>query len=376
MTATVYLDYNATAPLKPAVAAAMSEALAMPGNPSSVHGPGRAARRAIEQAREQVAAMVAAHPDRVIFTSGGTEANNLALRGGGRSHRLVSAVEHVSVLDPALKFPGRGTVLPVGSDGLVNAAELSRALARIAEPALVSVMAANNETGVVEPVAELASAAHDAGALVHCDAVQAVGKLPVSMADLGVDFLSLSAHKLGGPQGVGALVLGAGVEIEAAQIGGGQEQGRRAGTENVTAIVGFGEACALAADDMARAPEIAALRNSMESRLSNKAPDLRVFGDTATRLPNTSCVTMPCVPSETQVMALDLDGIAVSAGAACSSGKVGPSHVLRAMGIPAEAADCAIRVSLGWATRASDLDRFVECWSALCERARDRRTAA
>jgi len=364
---TSYLDYNATAPVKPAVIEAMVGALSRAGNPSSVHRPGRAARRALEQAREAVAALVGAAPDAVVFTSGGTEANNQAL-GSVRAACLVSAVEHDSVL-AAVPVAER---VPVDVLGRVDLARLADRLAAV-RPALVSVMLANNETGVVQPVAEVAELAHRHGALVHCDAVQAAGKLAIELAALGVDLLTLSAHKLGGPQGVGALVLGDGTEPAALLRGGGQERRWRPGTENLPGIAGFGRAAELALEDRDWRARVGALRDRLEAEILAIAPAARVYGRGAERLANTSCLTMPGVGNQTQLIAFDLAGIAVSTGSACSSGKVGPSHVLAAMGVdPAEAAT-AIRVSLGWASTALDVDSFVAAWTRL--RARTRRSA-
>jgi cysteine desulfurase len=365
-----YLDYNATAPVKPAVVQAMVDALGATGNASSVHHAGRAARRMLERAREAVAALVAAAPDAVVFTSGGTEANNQVLGGsGGRC--LVSAVEHDSVLAAA---PGAGR-LAVDGEGRIELAQLAERLAAV-EPALVSVMLANNETGVIQPIAAVAELAHRHGALVHCDAVQAAGKLPIDLRALGVDFLTLSAHKLGGPQGVGALVLGDGIEPAALLRGGGQERRWRAGTENLPGIVGFGRAADLAQEDQGWRARTGALRDRLEAEVLAAAPAARVYGRGAERLANTSCLGMPGVGNQTQLIAFDLAGIAVSTGSACSSGKVGPSHVLAAMGIdPGEVAS-AIRVSLGWASTAIDVDRLVAAWIALHARKSGRLWAA
>lgn len=356
-----YLDYNAGAPLKSTVAEAMAEALGRPGNPSSVHRCGRLARRAVEDARESVAALVGATPSQIVFTGSGTEANNLALRGCGARRLVVSAVEHDSVLQAA---PGAARVA-VDGDGVIDLSLLESILADSDAPALVSVMWANNETGVVQPVAEVAAVARAHGALFHCDAVQAVGKIAVDVADLGADLVTLSAHKLGGPQGVGALFVGDRVELEPQLHGGRQEMGRRAGTENVAGIVGFGAAARLAADDPDAARRLATLRDDIERRLRAVAPDASILGHSVERLPNTTCVAMPGVASEIQVMALDLAGVSVSAGAACSSGKVGSSHVLAAMGVASDVADCAIRISLGWASTAADVDWLVEAWRTL-----------
>ena len=376
MSGAVYLDYNATAPVRPEVVRGMVDRLAEPGNPSSVHGFGRAARAALDQARVRVAALVGATPERVVFTSGGSEANNLALHGPGAGRRVVSAIEHVSVGDAAAARAGGSEVVPVDAEGRVDAAALDALLSAGGGPGLLCVMAANNETGVIQPVAELAARAREAGLRVHCDAVQAAGRAALDMKALGLDSLALSAHKIGGPTGVGALVLGEASEPEPLIVGGGQEHGRRAGTENVAGIVGFGIAAELAQAELERMAEIAALRDSLEHRLRAVCPELAVFGAGAPRLANTSCLAMPGLAAETQIMAFDLEGIALSAGSACSSGKVGPSHVLAAMGVGPELAGEAIRVSLGWASTRADTDRFVEVWRALYARAQGRRPAA
>ena len=363
--APIYLDYNATAPIKPAVVEAMTEALHATGNPSSVHGFGRGVRKRIEDAREQIAGLVDCAPAELVFTAGGTEANNQALQGAGRRVIIVSAIEHPAVLRTAEACAEELVVLPVDGDGVLAMEALDEALAAHGPEALVSVMLANNETGVIQPIAEISARARGAGALVHCDAVQAPGRIPLSFAALGVDMMSLAAHKFAGPKGIGALVVRAGPAIAPLIHGGGQERGRRGGTENAAGIVGFGVAAELAQDDLERAAEIAALRDRLEARLRETEPAMRVFSEAAERLPNTSCVTMPGVQSETQVMGLDLAGAAVSAGSACSSGKVEPSHVLRALGAPDEISGCAIRVSLGWATTAQEVDRFLSAWRAL-----------
>ncbi|HZS82353.1 MAG TPA: aminotransferase class V-fold PLP-dependent enzyme [Stellaceae bacterium] len=360
-----YLDHNATTPVHPEVAAAVAAALALGGNPSSVHAAGRAARRAVERARAEVAALIGAEPDDIVFVSGGSEANQLALRGCGRERFIVSAIEHDSVLGAVPE----AEILPVTADGVVDRDALARLLAADRRPALVSVMLANNETGVIQPVAELAALAHAHGALLHCDAVQAAGKLPIDWRRLGADLLSLSAHKIGGPQGVGALAVAPHLELRPAQRGGGQEGGRRAGTENVPGIVGFGRAAAIAASAPAENARLAALRDEAERLLRAIAPEARIFGAAAPRLANTLSITMPGVRAETQVMALDLAGVMVSAGAACSSGKVRPSHVLRAMGASAEEAASAIRISFGWSSTPEDVAQLAAAWGALYARA-------
>jgi cysteine desulfurase len=370
--APVYLDHNATTPLKPAVVAAVAAALGCVGNPSSVHRFGRCARRQVEDAREAVATLVGATGAQVIFTASATEANNLAIRGLlPQRHVLMSAIEHDSVVG-AVEEAER---VPVDEAGVIDLAALERVLTRDARPALVAVMLANNETGVVQPVAEAARIAHAHGALLLCDAAQAAGKIPVDMAALGCDLLTVSAHKLGGPQGAAALVVADHVMLAPLTRGGGQERGRRAGTENVAAITGFGVAAKLAAEDLARMTALAPLRDRLEATLQSVAP-VQVFGADALRLPNTACVTMPGVGSETQIMALDLAGVAVSAGAACSSGKVRASRVLTAMGVAPAIASTAIRVSLGWPTTEADVDRFIEIWTGLWSRLGAARAAA
>ena len=355
-----YLDWNATAPLRPEAASAIAEALALGGNPSSVHQRGRAARQLVERSREAVAALVGASPDGVVFTSGGTEANHLALLGSGRDRVLTSAVEHSSVLQ-AVPDAER---IPVDNNGVVELAALAALLAADPRSALVSVMLANNETGIIQPVAEIAKIARAHGALFHCDAVQAAGKMPLSMAETGADSTTLSAHKIGGPSGIGALVLGPGAEVTRLLHGGGQERNRRAGTENLAGIAGF--AAAARACNPAEYDIVRDLRDRLEAAL----PDAVIVAGSAPRLPNTAALAMPGVPAETQIIAFDLDGVMVSAGAACSSGKVGPSHVLAAMGLAPELAEATIRVSLGWSTTEAEIAHFIESWTTLYRRTR------
>lgn len=364
MNTSSYLDWNATAPLLPQARAAMTEALALTGNPSSVHRGGRDAKKRLEHARVQVAERVGASPADVIFTGGGTEANNLALRGLLERLAIVSAIEHDSVLAAAPD----AVRLPVTRDGVADLDALDRMLRAEKRPALVSLMLANNETGVIQPAAEAARIAHRHGAMLHCDAVQAFGKISFNFNKLNVDLMTLSAHKIGGPMGVGALIASPDLPLQALQTGGGQERGRRAGTENLPGIVGFGVAASLVGD-MAG---VAARRDAAERRLLAVAPDAHIHGIKAPRLPNTLCISMPGVAAATQVMALDLAGVMVSAGSACSSGKVKRSHVLDAMGVPPDLAESAIRISLGWTTTDADIDRLVEAWGALYARTRSR----
>ena len=352
-----YLDHNATSPLRPAAFDVMVEALQAGGNPSSVHRAGRSARARLDTARRQVAALVGARAAEVVFTSGGTEANNSALAGAGRRRVLVSAVEHDSVLKAATGME----IMPVGGNGIVDLGILEKSLAASTEPALVSVMFANNETGVLQPIADVVRVAHAAGALVHCDAVQGAGKVPVDLHDLGVDYLSLSAHKFGGPTGVGALVVRSGAPFATDRVGGGQESNRRAGTENVAGIAGFGAAATEASSGLATTE----WRHRLEAALLEIAPAARVYGAGVDRLPNTTCISMPGVRAETQVMAFDLAGICVSAGAACSSGKVTRSAVLLAMGVEPAEAETALRVSFGWSTVSEDIERLIAAWRDL-----------
>ncbi len=364
----VYLDHNATTPVLPAVAAAMVESLARVGNPSSVHGFGRAQRQAVDSARREVAALVNAPVEAVIFTAGGTEANNLALMSADGV--VVSAVEHDSVLR-AVPDAARA---PVTTDGVVDLPALNTLCA--AKPVeVVSLMLANNETGAIQPVAAAAEIAHRHGALIHCDAIQAAGRIAVDFEALGVDLMSLSAHKLGGPMGVGALVVRPGVAVAARVLGGGQEAWRRAGTENVPGIVGFGVAAAAAKHAQARMDDLRQWRDAIEARLRAISPEIPIYGEKVERLANTSCIGMPGVKGETQVMGLDLAGIAVSAGSACSSGKVTRSAVLAAMGVDEEPAGEAIRVSLGWTTQPGDVDLFVQAWTKIYDRTRRREAA-
>ncbi len=384
---TIYLDHNASTPLAESVRAAMAPFLdtrsdSLYANPSGLHRQARLVRDALERAREQVAALVNAHPSQVIFTSGATEANNLALKGWAaaaiRPWLAVSAVEHASVLAPARALARRGVqvaCLAVDGDGRVTPETLEEGLAawtrtqpRRAMQGLVSVMYANNETGVLQDVETIAEEARRAGAVVHCDAAQAAGKVALDFQASGVHMMSLSAHKLNGPKGAGALILDRSVALEPLQHGGGHEQELRAGTENVAAIVGFGAAAELARRELAaRRERMQALRKRLEGRLK-AIPQVIVFAERAPRLPNTTCLAVPGLEGEALVMQLDRRGIAVSSGSSCSSGTGEPSHVLQAMGVDPEQARCAVRVSLGPDNRPSDVDALV---SALEEEIRD-----
>lgn len=348
--------------MKRAVRETMLRAMGLCGNPSSVHAAGRAARAVVEGAREQVATMVGVNPAQVVFTSGGTEANNMAIRSW-QGPVLASAVAHDSVLACVA-----GPTIPVDKDGLVDVAALERMLAALGQPALLSVLLVNNETGVIQPMEAVLKVARKYLSRIHADAVQAAGKIPLDFAALGVDMLSLSAHKLGGPQGVGALVVAENMTPEPLLRGGGQEKRRRAGTENVAGIAGFGQAAVLAREDLAQQERLALWRDAIESGIRNVAPDAMIVGEETARVANTSCIVMPGVRSATQLMAFDLAGIAVSSGSACSSGKVMPSHVLQAMGYDAESALSALRISLGWDSQPGDVNAVVQNWQILYER--------
>jgi cysteine desulfurase len=364
-----YLDHNATTPLGTPAQDAMARAMTVTGNASSVHGFGRAARKIVEDARAQVAALAGVAPANVIFTSGGSEANNTLLRGIAAETVITSDIEHASVLDAV---PDAVRV-PVDENGVLRLDALSQVLSDLSGRTLVSVMAANNETGVVQPIAEIAKLVKDHDALLHVDAIQWAGKRPLFEIAAYADALSLSAHKLGGPQGTGAIIVKDGVAFEPLIRGGGQERRRRAGTENIIGIAGFGAACAEAMQKLSAFSKLAELRNDIETALG---ADARIFGRGAERLANTTCIAMPGVSAETQVMAFDLAGIAVSAGSACSSGKVEPSHVLLAMGATRDQAGEAVRVSLGLANTAEDVQKFIVAWRTLRTRAASKEAAA
>lgn len=354
MTSAVYMDANATMPISAAARSALEHALQALGNPSSVHRFGRAARALVDQAREQVAKLVGARAQDVVFTSSGTEANNLAIASRGDRALIVSGLEHDSVLKPALAAKAR--VLRTLPDGRVDIGDLELALAQVGKPAFVSLMLANNETGVVQPVREAADLVRRAIGLLHCDASQAPGRIRVDMAGLGADLLTLSAHKMGGVLGAGALVLKGDMPLNPQMVGGGQEKFHRAGTENVPAIAAFG-AAAVEAVSLPNASS--ALRDRLEAQLAEFGDGATVLGKGVERLPNTSCFALAGKSSETLVMALDLAGYAISAGSACSSGKVKPSHVALAMGQREEIARGALRVSLGAWNKAAEIDGFV-----------------
>jgi cysteine desulfurase len=374
MTDRVYLDWNATTPLRPEARQAMAAVWEVTGNPSSVHAEGRQARRLVEEARNAVAAAVGARAQDVVFTSGGTEANALALtpglrRGAGEPLRrlLVSAIEHTSVLSGGRFLPEAIGSIQVNGSGMIDIDHLRRLVAT-GQPALVSVMLANNETGALQPVGEVADIVHEAGGLLHVDAIQALGKIPFDIKVMKADLVTLSAHKIGGPKGVGALVLAEDAQgLEPLLRGGGQELGRRAGTENVAGIAAFGAAVRAAMASLeGDAARLRGLRDRLEAGLK-QTPDMIVFSEEVPRLPNTTLFTVPGLKAETAVIGFDLGGIAVSSGSACSSGKVQPSHVLEAMGVGKELAQGAVRLSLGWSTTETDIDLALQAWRKLSD---------
>lgn len=366
----IYLDYNATALPRPEVIELMAEVMRDGGNPSSVHGRGRKARARVETARAQVAGLVNALPPEVVFTGSGTEATDLAVNGiapaNGITDLVVSAVEHPASHGAVKQSPLPVTQLPVTGEGLVDLAAAEKIFDDLAgkeRKVMVVLMRANNETGVLQPVQEVAQMVRDRQlGLVHCDAVQAAGKIPVDIVMLCADTMSIAAHKFGGPQGVGALVVREGVAINPRILGGGQEQGRRSGTENVAGIVGFGLAAELAGAHLKDFDVLAEHRDRLEAGLREISNAVVIFGSSVERLPNTCCFAMPGVPAETALMLLDLGGVEVSSGSACSSGKVANNHVLAAMGVDESLKMGALRASLGWNSGPQDIDRFLDVW--------------
>jgi len=382
----IYLDYNATAPVPAEVADAVSAALReCPGNASSIHAYGQRAKAVLDEARIAVARLIGAEPSEIVFTSGGTEADNLAVRGvaeertvGARPAVITTAIEHEAVLGAVKALGRRGwpvTLLPVDPSGVVSVGALVRALDAAGDcpPALVSVMLVNNELGTVQPVKELAALARQRGVTFHTDAVQAVGRVPVNVHDLGVDLLSLAGHKFGAPKGVGALWVRAGLALQPQLLGGRQERGRRAGTENTPALEGLRVAADLAARRLASdPPRLTALRDRLERGILASVPGALVNGDPGARVPNTANISFDGVEGESLVIGLDLEGFAVSTGAACSSGTLEPSHVLRAMGLPPSRVESAVRFSLGPETTAAEIDRVLAVVPALVARLRSR----
>ena len=375
-----YLDHNATSPLRPQVLEGMLPYFTeRAGNPSSVHGAGRTARQGVDEARRRVAALLNVHDSQVMFTSGGTEANNTviwgsAARGGFRGHIITSTVEHPSILRALERVQNYGvevTKIGVDSQGVLQPDAVLSAIRP--DTQLVSILHANNETGVVQPLAEIGKGCREAGIPLHTDAVQSVGKIPVRFETLAVDFLTLSAHKWGGPQGIGALIVGKRASVIPLLVGGGQERGRRSGTENVPAIVGFGWAAEMVHSSLVEeGKRLCKLRNYLEETIKREIPNCTIFGQQAeNRLPNTTALAIQNMEGETLVMNLDLDGFSVSSGSACSSGRTQPSHVPMAMGHSAELAKSIIRVSLGWNTTQEDVERFVAVFLRIIQRLRN-----
>ena len=375
-TAPIYLDHNAGAPLRDSVRETMIAVLGDAGNASSVHAHGRRARGRIEAAREQVARLCGARSRAVTFVSGGTEANMTALSPAWQDQGAPiyldklfrSAVEHPSVITGG-RFPvADQTVLAVDEAGRVRL-DLLEEVVKDAEPSLISVMAANNETGVIQPLREIGEIAGKYGHFFHVDAVQAAGRMTIDMEAWQADVLTLSAHKFGGPQGIGAVVLRSTARVPAPlMVGGGQENWRRGGTENVAAIAGFGVAAQAALEESADTRHLAEMKARLETGLRSVCPATVIYGVSALRLANTSCFAVPGIPAETALIALDLEGISVSSGSACSSGKVSVSHVLTAMGVEEDLARCALRISMGWNTRAADIDRLLDLWPRIVDR--------
>ncbi len=359
-----YLDYNATCPIRPEVIAAVADAMGTVGNASSIHGEGRAARKIVEDARGHVANLVGVRSAQVIFNSGATEGNNTILSGYQDKSVLVAASEHPSILEAA----PHAKKIPLTKSGLVDRAQFE-SLLNSEKPALVAIQFVNSETGVIQPVAELSALAKSHGAMVLCDAVQAAGRVHMDFKSLGVDYLTLSAHKFGGPQGIGALIFREGLQMPKFLRGGGQEKRQRAGTENVAAIAGFGVAANLALHGFTDyRKHTSSLQAKLESALRTIANDIVITGEAAPRVSNTTNILLPGVTSETQVMAMDLEGIAISSGSACSSGSIKPSHVLIAMGFDDTESKSALRFSYGWATTDADIDGAINAYATMVKR--------
>lgn len=362
-----YLDHNATTPVKPAIRDLMLELLAFPGNASAIHKQGREARRRLEDARATIATALNAGPrDVIVFTSGATEANNMLFRGFETEQVFISAIEHPSIMQSAPS----PRIIPVLPSGIIDLAALEGMLQGNTQQTLISVMTVNNETGVIQPIKDVVALARKYGALVHTDAVQAIGRMPFDIQDLGIDFVTLSGHKIGAPQGVGCLIIANCNAVSPLLKGGNQEKNLRAGTENLAGIAAFAKAIELA--DENGTAQHAAWRDKMEKVLSETVPSLRIFGKDAPRVTNTSMFSLPGASSEMQLIALDLAGICVSNGSACSSGTVKPSHVLTAMGASDAEAKASLRVSFGWNTTEKEVDFFIEQWLKMFDRIKNR----
>ncbi|MCC6599031.1 MAG: cysteine desulfurase [Alphaproteobacteria bacterium] len=367
MAQNTYLDYNATAPLRPEALAALRDALMAPHNASSIHSFGRMGRQIIETARARVAALCSAAPAQIIFNSGASEGNNTVIAHFTNQRILLSAIEHPSVMEAVKACTQNFALIPVTKEGVIDLTALEILLQ--SEPAaLVCVMAVNNETGIIQPINEISRLAHKYGALYHCDGVQAAGRIALDIAASGIDFLTLSAHKIGGPQGTGALVLGLCGLTPHFIFGGQQEKGARAGTENVAGIAGFGAAAQAVLAYKGSAKNLAVLQTRLETEIQRHAPSAIIYGLNALRVAGTTLFSVPGISAETALMALDLDGVAISSGSACSSGRVEASQTLKAMGVEKNHASCAIRVSMGWATTPEDVEAFLSSWRKLCIR--------
>ena len=373
----VYADYNAGAPTRPEAIAAMNRALEMGGNASSVHGFGRRAKAIMESAREDIGRAICARPADIVFTSGATEALHLALAGaraaGAGPDLILSALEHDALAEGAAMIWPDAKIAPALKSGIVDFGALRSLVRAVSGKPLLALQIANNETGAIQPVQAAANLIHEAGGYLLVDAAQGLGKTPLDAAAIGADYLVLSSHKVGGPPGAGALVLGCDAPFVAPRRGGGQEQGRRPGTENVSAIAGFAAACVAATDNLdAEAGRLALLRGHFETELRARFADVAIFAQEADRLTNTGLFAIPCLRAEAALIALDLEGVALSSGAACSSGKVRPSRVLQAMGVAPELARCALRVSFGWASSFADVEHVLSALSQVSTRARYR----
>ncbi|MFC3050959.1 cysteine desulfurase family protein [Kordiimonas pumila] len=368
-----YLDYNATSPIRTSVIEKVASTMAVVGNPSSVHAAGRGARAEVEEARSKIAALVGARPRDIVFTASGTEANNTVIMGSGAASLVVSSIEHDSTLAAVRKSGLPVHMIKTSKTGVVDLISLEQNLKIALRPALVSVMLANNETGVLQPISEIAEIVQKYGARLHTDAIQGAGKVPIDQTSLGADYITLSGHKIGGPQGVAAIVLKPTAPLMPLVVGGGQELGRRSGTENVAGIAGFGVAAIDALVGLADMMRLQQLRDTLERKIIAISGESSVAALSSERLPNTSCLLMPGVKGETQVMHFDLASICVSSGSACSSGKVKVSHVLSAMGYDDTTATSSIRVSLGYQTSNDDIVAFANAWHTIYNRTHNSR---
>ena len=359
----VYLDYNATARIRPEVISLVTKVMGEVGNASSIHSFGRHARKYVEDARAQVAALVGAKPDQVIFNSGATEGNNTVLANFRNEPVFISAIEHPSIM----KAAPQARHFPVTQNGVVDLDALKTLLNDKASPALICIMLVNNKTGTIQPVKEITELAHEKGIKVLCDVAQAAGRIPIDLSYLDVDYMVLSGHKIAGPHGVGALILREGTQIEPLITGGGQERNMRAGTLNVAGIAGLGLAAQLAGENLPAYEKITELRDHLEHEIRQHTNKAIIYGENAPRVGNTSCLGLSGVPAQTQLMNLDLEGFAVSSGSACSSGTWKPSHVLTAMGVSEDEAKSALRISLGWATTSAEIDAFIEAYKKMAD---------